>query len=289
MQSIVYLFSQPLVILTTNENGKKCYDEVECVLDCSTERKIIENVIESSDSRSIRFRSCCATIPNVDTLFNSEATVVHFAAHGSENQQLGITFESDKGEAIIRTIENLREFLSVSGDPGRIKILFVSSCYSEASGKVFEDTKAARHIIAVNRPISDSISEKFTKSFYQALFKGKTVQEAFDNAKAAITIDDPRSTSSSGRVASMFLLLPREHICTEECRYFPRKSHGTATIDIVPPITRNYCKSSLPEKKFVGRSRPMQLIYSHLVDPTARCVVTVTGMFCVLCNQIGQS
>ena len=284
VQSVVYLFSQPLVIqkTDTNDGCKRIIQEVETVLDCTTEREIIKDAIKEGKSRSIRFRSCCATIGNVDKLFKSEATVVHFAGHGSENQKLGITFESNKGEAIVPTIDDLRKFLPVSGEPGRIKILFVSSCYSESSGAAFEESKAARHIIAVNRNerISDKLSEGFTQSFYQALFSGYTVQKAFDNAKMAITIDDPASTSSSGRnstAASMFVLLPRGHVCTHECCYFPRQLHGPVTIDIVPPVTRYYCKkATLPEKLFVGRYFPMQRIYSYLVD--THCAITVTGV-----------
>ena len=269
--SIVYLFSQPLV----NRN-----EDVELeVLDCSTEREIIKDVIKNSDRRSIRFRSCCATIANVDKLFKNENTVVHFAAHGSEDRKQGITFESSKGEAVVPTIEDLRKFIPISGEKDRIKILFVSACHSEASGKAFEEANAARHIVAVNQRISDKMSEHFTKSFYQALFAGSNVQKAFENAKLATIIDDPQSSTSSGRsaAASMFLLLPRDHTCTQDCCYFPRQLIGTGTTDIVDSITRNYCVALLPEKKFVGRCRPMQIIYSYLVDN--HCVVTVTGVF----------
>ena len=276
VQSIVYLFSQPLVIRKTDENGNGIQEDVESVLDCSTERQIIQDIIKSSDCKTIRFRSMVATIPNVDKLFKTEATVVHLAAHGSDDMKLGIIFESDKGEAIVPTIDDLRKFLPVSGEPGRIKILFVSSCYSQSSGAALEETKAARHIIAVNRRISDTLSERFTKSFYQALFAGWTVQKAFNNAKMAIAIDDPQSSGNSG-ADSMFILLPRER--SHEFCYFPRNG-GTSSLSRssfldVHPTTRNHCVALLHENKFVGRYGPMQRIYSYLVDNN--CVISVTG------------
>ena len=112
-QSICYLFSQPLVVRGTD-------DEVESVLDCGTERKIIQDVIAKA-GLDVKFRSCCATIQNVDMLMKNEATVVHFAAHGMKGGK-GITFESTTAETIDVSIADLSRYLHVK-DESRLQLL----------------------------------------------------------------------------------------------------------------------------------------------------------------------
>ena len=66
-------------------------------------------------------------------------------------------------------------------------VIFLAACNSEFAGKVFLKCDA-EHVICIqkNREVLDSAAILFTETFYKHIFKGESVCESFDIAKAGV-------------------------------------------------------------------------------------------------------
>ena len=84
--------------------------------------------------------------------------------------------------------ENL-EFLIKSAQH-KIELVFIAACDSQKIGNVFQK-HGVEHIICVKdkRYVLDEVAIKFTKTFYDAIFSGVLVCDAFNSALSATTFN----------------------------------------------------------------------------------------------------
>lgn len=78
----------------------------------------------------------------------------------------------------------LEELISFAED--KIKLVFIAACDSETIGELFKKS-GIEHIICIKskRFVLDEAAIKFTKTFYDAIFKGSPVCDAYNAAKHA--------------------------------------------------------------------------------------------------------
>ena len=90
-----------------------------------------------------------------------------------------------------------------------LDLVFVSACHSVQGGEAFV-AAGVPHVVAVRREaqLQDKAACAFADAFYFALFKGKSVQQAFDIARQAVS-NDPSVLRAESESAK-FLLLPHD-------------------------------------------------------------------------------
>lgn len=77
----------------------------------------------------------------------------------------------------------------VSQGKSRVKVAFVSACYSLWAGDVLVKA-GVQHVVCVrlSEKIFETAAIRFTKAFYTSLAVGDTVQEAFDIACRGVVL-----------------------------------------------------------------------------------------------------
>lgn len=212
-----FMFSSPLVRkLNTNISSL-------VQLDYQTEIKNIEKQLKKV-KHEIRYKVNVATIENFRSVIADAPFALHFTGHGVKNDQaaLGPSYlqHKDKGDILLLEDENgmadylfesdLKKLVELSKANQEYsyhyEVVFVSSCHSEFTAKIFLST-GAKHVICINQDdqISDRASLKFSQVFYEYLFiKKYSVCEAYNLAK-----EDIRTCINQGE-ANKFLLFKSE-------------------------------------------------------------------------------
>src|SRR5262249_52420641 len=67
-----------------------------------------------------------------------------------------------------------------------IRLVVLSACYSEVQAKAI--SRVIDCVVGMRSPIGDDSACKLTPALYQALFRGKSVQNAFDQAVTALNL-----------------------------------------------------------------------------------------------------
>jgi len=132
-----------------------------------------------------------ATVRNLVNVLSLSPTILHVICHGDFNKQKNqffLCFE-ENGELFELYSEDLKVRLQEVNFS--TQLVFINACHSEAVARVFIDA-GVPCVVAVNSElkIEDSIAQRFSESFYWQLFEGKTVEEAFRHARAAIAGKD---------------------------------------------------------------------------------------------------
>ena len=68
-----------------------------------------------------------------------------------------------------------------------LNVVFVAACQSEFVGEIFKKCGAS-HVVCVkqNKEVLDEAAIHFTKSFYQNVFDGMKICQAFEEAKSDV-------------------------------------------------------------------------------------------------------
>lgn len=69
----------------------------------------------------------------------------------------------------------------------KIELIFLAACESEMIGRMFQEC-GVPHVICVlkGRQVLDEAAIKFTMRLYEAIFDGKKICVAFDEAKSSV-------------------------------------------------------------------------------------------------------
>jgi hypothetical protein len=249
--NILVLFSHPLI----NQRG-----EPVPALDTQRERETLLRVLGDS-RRALQVRFDIATTDNLSRGLVKGANIVHFSGHGDPN---GVLFEDGRGGAHLLHDVQLRDLLAAVGG---VKLAFVSACHSEPTGEAL--VKAGiPHVVAVETPetILDNAAIIFAREFYRYLSAGRTVQDAFDIARAFLKSDPDFRAAAETR---KFLLLLRT------------ASHGVTVFAGAAPgkvddRSPTLASSNLPVRRedFTGRARELHNTVNAVLD---RRLVTLIG------------
>lgn len=119
-----------------------------------------------------------------EVLMHDRPQIVHFSGHGKED---ALGFVSSRGDRTdIVPAEALEEAMRSASDPiNPPRLVILNACKSEKQAKACTNT--VDFAIGMKPNIKDSRAVAFTRRFYDALAAGRTLRNAFDQAKAYVT------------------------------------------------------------------------------------------------------
>lgn len=149
-------------------------------------RAIMENIRKSDYKESIEFKSVWAVRPLdiLQALNEFSPTIVHFSGHGSNQDE--IVFQDGEGNTKLVTKEALVQTMTATSD--NIRVVFFNTCYSRNQAQeIVNHIEAA---IGMNDSIGDNAARIFAAQFYSAIGFGKSIKTAFEQAKAALMLEN---------------------------------------------------------------------------------------------------
>lgn len=149
-------------------------------------RSIMDKIRKSEYRESIELKSVWAVRPLdvLQALNEFSPTIVHFSGHGSSHDE--IAFQDDEGNAKLVTKEALVQTMAASSD--NIRVVFFNTCYSRNQAEaIVTHIEAA---IGMNDSIGDNAARIFAAQFYSAIGFGKSIKIAFEQAKAALMLEN---------------------------------------------------------------------------------------------------
>ncbi len=157
-------------------------DEAQLRLD--KEIREIEQRLRATEHRdSIRFVPKVARqlTDLIQDLNEVRPHIVHFSGHGNEAE---LAFENAEGRAQPLNNETLGVLLAATSD--RIRLAVFNSCQSAAQAAFATDYVS--FAIGMETSVEDEKAKTFAAQFYASLGFGKTVTQAFEQAKAQVTL-----------------------------------------------------------------------------------------------------
>jgi hypothetical protein len=148
-------------------------------------RAITEMIRKSQHRDAVQFVTCWAVQPlDVLQAINEHSPrVVHFSGHGSDQDE--IVFQDKEGNAkAVSKDAIVQTMLAGSGD---IQLVFFNTCFSHRQAEA-----VVRHVtaaIGMTVAIGDDAARVFAAQFYSAVGFGKSVRQAFEQAKAALMLE----------------------------------------------------------------------------------------------------
>ena len=170
--TVLFLASNP-----TDQNQLRLDEEA---------RAIMENIRKSEYRESVEFKSVWAVRPLdlLQALNEFKPTIVHFSGHGSNQDEL--VFQDGAGNTKLISKEAITQTMMATSD--NIRVVFFNTCYSKGQAE-----SVVNHIevaIGMNNSIGDDAARIFSAQFYSAIGFGKSIQIAFEQAKAALMLED---------------------------------------------------------------------------------------------------
>jgi hypothetical protein len=157
-------------------------DEAQLRLD--KEIREIEQRLRQTEYRdSIRFVPKVARqlTDLIQDLNEARPHIVHFSGHGNQAE---LAFENAEGRAQPLSNETLGVLLAATSD--RIRLAVFNSCQSAAQAELA--TEYVSFAIGMETSVEDERAKTFAAQFYNSLGFGKTLAQAFNQAKAQVAV-----------------------------------------------------------------------------------------------------
>lgn len=149
-------------------------------------RSILEMIRKSKHRDSVNFETRWATRPLdiLQAINELNPAVIHFSGHGAETGEL--VLENSDGTAKLVRKEAIVQTIMTSTD--NIRLVFFNACFSEQQAEaVVENVDVA---IGMNTSIGDKAAVVFASQFYSAISFGLSIKIAFEQAKAALMLEN---------------------------------------------------------------------------------------------------
>ena len=145
-------------------------------------RKVKDELRGSKGRERYRIELCPAVRFDDITraLIDHEPQVVHFSGHGGKDGYLRL--EDDRGDSDPITPEGLASLFGQH--KATIRCVILSACYSLPLAEAI--AAQIEHVIGMHDKVSDRAAIQFSVGFYQALFAGWSVPEAFTHGRSHI-------------------------------------------------------------------------------------------------------
>lgn len=151
------------------------------------EENAIRDVLGSSDDKEqFEFESRGAVTKDllIDHLLKIKPNILHISGHGNTDEQLLLEdIEGYKEEVSIKRLSDV-----LSGFSDHIDCVFLNTCHSLAGINDFNENIG--YIIGMNNEIPDDVAISFSRNFYNSLFNGRTIKDAFKIALSRIAMTD---------------------------------------------------------------------------------------------------
>lgn len=178
---LAIMYAEPLV-RREGKNLSTLPDAVDYEEECS-------KIYETLDQKGLQIDIIIeiATRENLINVLSRNPTILHIICHGeydNDRNQFYLCFENAEGQMDPMYASDLRAILETLKT--RVQLVFVNACHSEQVARVFEDA-GVPCVIAVQSQlqIADVVARKFAQVFYDYIFDGFTLGEAFENARLA--------------------------------------------------------------------------------------------------------
>lgn len=149
-------------------------------------RAIAQKIRESEYRESVELKSIWATRPNdlLQALNEHKPTVVHFSGHGSDQSDL--ILQDDSGNTKLVSLGTIIEMFKVMASG--IELVVFNACFSHAQAeRVTQHVKAA---VGMRDSVGDDAARVFAAQFYSAIGFGRSITEAFSQAKVALKLEN---------------------------------------------------------------------------------------------------
>lgn len=149
------------------------------------EMRAIEQKVRASEHRtSLVFQSSWAVRPDdlLQLLNQHRPQIVHFSGH---HDQSGLWLTGNESEIKLATTQALEAVFATLKD--NIRLVFFNVCDSLEQAQAL--TATIDCVIGMKQRIHDQASIIFASSFYRAIGFGRSIQEAFDQGRAALLLE----------------------------------------------------------------------------------------------------
>ncbi|WP_435947458.1 CHAT domain-containing protein [Dryocola sp. BD586] len=149
-------------------------------------RSIKEMITKSRHRDAVKLESCWAVRPGDILQHMNEymPTIVHFSGHGSFNDEL-VLMDNNANTKLV-SLESIVQAMSVAND--NLRLVFFNTCHSKKqANKMVEHIEFA---IGMSDSITDEAARIFSAQFYSSLTFGLSVERSFNQAKAALMLED---------------------------------------------------------------------------------------------------
>lgn len=149
-------------------------------------RAIHEKIRLSQHRDAVKFETRWAVRPLdvLQALNECRPRIVHFSGHGSEQDE--IVFQDDVGDA--KFVSKAAIVQTIAACSSDVQMVFFNTCHSQGqAAAVVEHVLAA---IGMSDTIGDDAARTFSAQFYSAIGFGLSVHVAFQQAKAALMLEN---------------------------------------------------------------------------------------------------
>lgn len=112
----------------------------------------------------------------------TDPEIIHFSGHGSEKGEIVL----DDGSGNIAMVSKEAMAAAVASASKKVRMIFFNACFSQKEAQAVVDKVEAA--IGMNTEIGDEAAIVFAAQFYSSIGFGKNLQQAFDQAKAALLL-----------------------------------------------------------------------------------------------------
>lgn len=146
-------------------------------------RDIIEG-LKLAGSNCFQIESCLSTRPKDlrRVMLDFKPHVAHFSGHASDK---GICLEDDNGQAKLIGNKALANLFALFTE--QILCVVLNACYS--SSQATEIAKHIPYVIGMKDSVTDKAARTFSLGFYDALFRGRSIKDAFHMGCNALELE----------------------------------------------------------------------------------------------------
>jgi hypothetical protein len=151
------------------------------------EARSIKEMIRKSKHRDVvQFETCWAARPLdlLQAINEHNPTILHFSGHGAPNGDL--VLQGETGETKLVSAFAIAQTVAASSDS--IRLIFFNACHSVTQAQ--QVIKSVASAIGMNEPIGDDAACIFAAQFYSAIGFGHSVSKSFEQAKAALMLQN---------------------------------------------------------------------------------------------------
>ena len=139
---------------------------------------------EHRDSIQLESRWAARPLDLLQAMNEVKPTILHISGHGSSSDEL--IFQDDAGQTKIVSQAAFSQMISACSVG--LKLVFLNSCSSSGIAKSICSSIPAA--IGMRCEVGDKAAEVFAAQFYSAVGFGLSLKIAFEQAKAALLLED---------------------------------------------------------------------------------------------------